>query len=101
MDHHRIIGKVLQKGGDDANNDHGRENDADGGDDTADNALAFCADKGCGVDGDNAGGALADCVVVGEFFFGGPAAVVDQLTLEDRQHRIAAAEGQSAESGEQ
>ena len=46
-----------------------------------------------GVDGDDAGGTLADGKVIGQLLIGGPALVLHHLPLQDRQHGIAAAEG--------
>ena len=99
MDHKFQVHEVLQEGGNDHNNHNGREHQAQGGKDPAGDPRLTAAHKGSGVHRDDARGALAHGVVVGQFALGGPALVLHQLPLEDGQHGVAAAEGAHADTG--
>ena len=57
------------------------------------------ADEGGGIDGDDAGGTLADGVVVGELLLTAPALFVHDLLLEDGQHGRPAPKGEGADFG--
>ena len=99
--HHKLqVHEVLQEGGDHHNDHQGREHQPKGSHRPPGNARLTAAHKGGGVDGDDAGGALAHGVVVRQLALGGPLFVLHQLPLEDGQHGIASAEGTHPDPGE-
>jgi len=92
--------KVFDKRRNDRDNNNRRCNDAERGKDSADNTLALIADKGCRVDGNDARRTLADGEIVHQLLLGRPLALVHNLALQNRQHGVAAAEGEAADLGE-
>ena len=100
MDDGGDVGEVGQEGGDDGDDDQAGEDHAEGGDDAAQDALFHVAHKGGRVDGDDAGGALADGVVVGQFGLGGPFLFLHHFSLEQGEHGQTATEGADANFGE-
>ena len=96
---HRDLRKVGEEGGDDGDNYQAGEHHTQGGNGPPQVAPVFLPDEGGGVDGDDAGGALADGKVVGELLLGGPALLLHHLPLEDGEHGIASAEGAHAHLG--
>ena len=99
MAHPGIVSHVGEKGGDDPDDDQAGEDQTQGGRDAAGDALLLCPHKGGGVDGDDAGGALAHGVVVSQLRLGGPALAVHHLPLENGEHGVAAPEGTHADLG--
>ena len=78
---------------DEGDNDNGREHDAERGDHAADGSGELIPDKCRGVDGDDAGGALADGVIIHQLLFRCPAVTIHDLPLQNGDHGVAAAEG--------
>ena len=93
----------MRKAGDKArqqrDNDQRGKHDAQRGNNAAQNTLALLADKGGGIDGDDARRTLADGEIVRQLLVGGPALVLHHLTLQDGQHSHAAAKGHDAHLG--
>ena len=91
--------KVLDKCRDDRDNDQGREYNAQSRDDTANGAGKSLSDKGRRIYRDNARGTLADRVIVHKFLFCCPVSLLNDLSLEDRKHRVSTAKGKTADAG--
>ena len=91
--------KVLDKCCDDRDNDQGREYNAQSRDDTANGAGKSLSDKGRRIYRDNARGTLADRVIVHKFLFCCPVSLLNDLSLEDRKHRVSTAKGKTTDSG--
>ena len=84
--------KLLDKCGDNRDNNQRWRDHARRGGNAAENAVRLVADERGGVHRDNARGALTDGVVVHQLVLSCPAAVFNDLALQNRQHGIAAAE---------
>ena len=97
---HRHIGKALQECGDDQNNDDGNGDKTQcGGDGTCD-SFSAASYEGRDIEGNQTGGALSDGKIVGQVLGRGPAAVLDQIPLKQREHGVSAAEVDGADPQE-
>ena len=91
--------KVLDEGGNDRNDDQGREYHAQGGNDASSDAGGPLAHKGSRIHRDDTRGTLSDGVVVHQLLLRSPAALFHDFSLEHREHGVAAAKGQAADAG--
>ena len=96
----RQVGKALQEGGDDQDNDNGHGDKAQCGGDGTCHPFSAASYKGRNIEGDQTGGALPDGKIIGQILGRGPAAVLDQIALEQRQHGVSAAEVDGADPQE-
>ena len=92
MLHDSEMRKLLDKCGDNRDNNQRWRDHARRGGNAAEDAVRFVADERGGVHRDNARGALTDGVVVHQLVLSCPAAIFNDLALQNRQHGIAAAE---------
>ena len=79
--HPRHVGKVGDEPRQGCDDHQAGEHHAQRGEDAAPDAPLLLTDEGGGVDGDDAGGALADGEIVRQLLVGGPALVLHHLTL--------------------
>ena len=96
----RQVGKALQEGCDDQDNDNGHGDKAQCGGDGTCHPFSAASYKGRNIEGDQTGGALPDGKIIGQILGRGPAAVLDQIALEQRQHGVSAAEVDGADPQE-
>ena len=92
MLHDSEMRKLLDKCGNDRDNNQRWRDHACRGGNAAENAVRLVADERGRVHRDNARGALTDGVVVHQLVLSRPAAIFNDLALQNRQHGIAAAE---------
>ena len=86
------VSKVCQEGSDYQNDGDGHREESQGSDDAAGNAGLLVAHKGGDIDGNDAGGTLADGKVIHDFLGSNPVPVIHQLPLQEGQHGVSAAE---------
>ena len=99
MGHIDIAGEALQEGGDEGDDKNAGADEAQRSHDGTGQSPELMADEGGDVDGDDAGGTLADGVVVHQLLLGGPAMLLPDHTLHPAQHGIAAAKAPRAHLG--
>jgi len=92
-----VVLEGAEEHGDEQDGEDGREGYSQGTDDATDDASGFVADVAGHVDGEQAGGALRYDEDVHELFAGEPLAAVDNLTLHDGHHGVAATEGEGSD----
>ena len=96
--HDRKVRELLDKCGDDRNDNERRRDNTGGGRNAAERALCLIADECCGVYCDDTRGTLTDGVVVHQLVLSRPAAVFDDFALQNGQHGVAAAECAAADA---
>ncbi|MPM33822.1 hypothetical protein SDC9_80403 [bioreactor metagenome] len=90
------MGKLIKEGRYQADNQQRGKYHAQRGNYTAKDALLSEAHERGNIHRDRAGGTLADCKAVGQLRVADPSLAGNNLTLQDGQHGVAAAEGAHA-----
>ena len=94
-----ILFELGEKERDHRNDDHGRGDDAERREDAAPEAFQLAADEGRDIHCDHAGRDLPQGIVIHQLFLAAPVLILYDLTLENGQHRVSAAKGDSAHLG--
>ena len=94
-----ILFELRKKERDHRDDDHGRGDDAERREDAAPEAFQLAADEGRDIHRDHAGRDLPQGIVIHQLFLAAPVLILYDLALENGQHRVSAAKGDSAHLG--